>query len=108
MAKEKKPLNVIVKSTNDCNLKCKYCYASDSSEKGVMTEETLENLITKTLDTSNMIHYIWHGGEPLLAGKEFYEAVVRLQNNRKTNQRIINAVQTNGTLLDEEFIDFFF
>ena len=54
------------------------------------------------------IFFSWHGGEPLLAGREFFETVVRLQQlYRRSEQKVENWIQTNGTLLDRDWIDFF-
>ncbi len=102
-----KKVSVIVKPTNRCNLACKYCYA-ESGEGEMMSYETLENMISKLQRTYDGIEYIWHGGEPLLMGIDFYEKVIEIEKREKSsNQWIINTVQTNGTLMNQEWIDFF-
>lgn len=101
-----KVITVIVKPTNACNLRCKYCYA-DSGKGEIMDTETLENMITKFQNEYEDIKYLWHGGEPLLAGKEFYKEALKLEKKKKKpNQTITNSIQTNGILLDD-FIDSF-
>ena len=53
------------------------------------------------------IEFAWHGGEPLLAGLEFFHEAIRLQNKYGQGRKILNTLQTNGTLLNEEFCKFF-
>lgn len=106
---EKKPhATIIVKPTNECNLRCKYCYAADAGTEGTMTEDTLYTLIDNSLDVFNNVHFIWHGGEPLIPGVGFYETLIELQSELKeADQRITNSIQSNLTLLDDDFLDFF-
>lgn len=108
LADNKKPRNAVVKVTDLCNLNCKYCYEGKICPKyGMMNNETLENVITKTLDSSNRVKFIWHGGESLLNGIEFFEQIIDIEKEQRTNQQIQNSIQTNGTLLDDKYLDFF-
>ena len=70
----------------------------------------LEKIISSVIihnGKDSITKFIWHGGEPLLAGLDFYMKVVDFQNNfKKDGYRILNAIQTNLTLLNDEFIDF--
>ncbi|NNN21113.1 MAG: anaerobic sulfatase maturase [Acidimicrobiales bacterium] len=98
-----------------CNLKCRYCYYLDKKslfpnrKHFKMTDSVLENLI-KNMVESNMgttLHFVWHGGEPTLMGIPFYEEVVRLQHKLVPNDwKVINSLQTNGTLLNKEWAKF--
>jgi len=73
-----------------------------------MSFGVLAQLTKKALQSHRDVSFIWHGGEPLLLGKEFYRKAVWLQNRyRSSDQRVTNTVQTNGTLLDEEWLDLF-
>lgn len=102
-------INVIVKPTNECNLACEYCYVDRNCENKKMDSRTLELSIKDVMalpDKSN-IRWIWHGGEPTLMGKGFYEEVVSLQKTYQRNQRIKNSIQTNATLIDDDSLDFF-
>jgi uncharacterized protein len=99
-----------------CNLDCSYCYYLEKARQPghgspfLMHEDMLELYIRQHIDASTepVIFFSWHGGEPLLAGTEFYRKAVALQKKWKPAGRtIINGVQTNGTLLDESWAKFF-
>ena len=70
-----------------CNLRCSYCYYLEKSDiygsdvKTVMNDETLENCIKQhfAVSTADTVLFTWHGGEPLLAGIDFYKKVLSLQ-----------------------------
>jgi len=103
-----KTQTVIIKTTNDCNLNCKYCFV----EKSVPRNQLISIGIVKRLfDELEMhssvpkIRLIWHGGEPLLAGITFFHDVLALQKEYK--KEFTNCIQTNGTLLTEDFAKFF-
>ena len=109
---QKKPvgLTVIIKPTHDCNLGCKYCYVESEAESGRMDEATLRNSVRKVskfVGKDKETHFIWHGGEPLLMGKEFYEMVVEAEREMGEGYTITNSIQSNGTLLTPEMADFF-
>jgi uncharacterized protein len=76
--------------------------------EALMSYETLEKLIKRALSSFDQITFIWHGGEPLLAGKKFYQKALDFQQKYRRNlgQRIRNNMQTNGLLLDDECLDF--
>jgi uncharacterized protein len=98
-----------------CNLSCRYCYylgkkALYPGERHfMMDEDILEKYIIQHIKASadTIINFSWHGGEPLLAGIEFYKKVIMLQNrHRPTGSEITNGIQTNGTLLDDDWCRF--
>ena len=111
------PFTIIAKPVSGiCNLNCKYCYYVSKPKElypqvksFLMTDETLSSFIKQYIEAMpQYCSFHWQGGEPLLAGKDFFKKVVSLQNtHRLPNQIITNALQTNGTLLDEEWCDFF-
>lgn len=103
-----KTITVIMKPTSECNLRCKYCYHSITNyTPGVMTEEILESIICKVQKEYNDIMYVWHGGEPLLCGVTFFEKAISLQlKYARDPMRIRNSIQTNGTLLTSEVLEF--
>lgn len=73
-----------------------------------MRPETLKALIDFFCSDQNEIEFIWHGGEPLLAGLEFYHEVVKAQHAwKQKGKKITNFLQTNATLITSEWIDFF-
>jgi len=102
-------LTAIVKPTHNCNLRCKYCYLEDGAENGMMNKETLQNTIEQVSEASenNAAHFIWHGGEPLLAGLDFFRNAARISRKlRKEGYHISNSIQSNGTLVTKELLDF--
>lgn len=105
MARKKK-ITIIAKPTHDCNLRCKYCYIEDGAESGKMSDATLQTSIAKVSDFSDSSNWIWHGGEPLLMGLDFFKKVQRLQKKKSENHRFTNGIQTNGTLITEALLDF--
>ena len=75
-----------------------------------MTDDVLEKYIKQHISatTEDIINFSWHGGEPLLAGIDFYKKVLHLQSKYKpSGKTILNGIQTNGTLLDEKWCAFF-
>jgi len=73
-----------------------------------MNEETLIKFIKESLQLFDSVRYIWHGGEPMLAGLEFYQKALDAQKQfKKKNQLIINGIQTNATLIDDQWAQFF-
>ena len=102
-------LSLIIKSTRKCNLRCSYCH--DWRSRGdTIPFDVLANLIAKALQPNKyrVVNFIWHGGEPLLLGIEFFRKALTLQQTFiNKNQYVINSIQTNGTLLNEEWCQFF-
>lgn len=105
----KKNITAIIKPTEACNLRCKYCYIPEDNERGFMDEKTLENLTRELINVpTESVKFLWHGGEPLLAGLGFYEKAVEYQKKyKRAGVKVNNAIQTNATLINEEAIDFF-
>ena len=98
-----------------CNLRCSYCYYLSRKELYPtealprMKEELLEEYIRQHIDatTDETVFFSWHGGEPTLAGLAFYRKAVDLQKRMlPQGKRLLNGIQTNGTLLDEEWCQF--
>ena len=95
-----------------CNLDCHYCYylkKQDLYPKGEsfhMTDSLLEEYIVQHIEASPkpLISFSWHGGEPTILGLDYFRKIVSLQRKHKPlDRQIINGMQTNGTLLDEEW-----
>ncbi|MDD3735445.1 MAG: radical SAM protein [Candidatus Pacebacteria bacterium] len=102
----------IIKIVGDyCNLRCKYCFyhGKDQSAVNIMSYSLLEKFIKEYTNLyENNLTFNWHGGEPLLAGLPFFKEIVNLQNIYKRNDQIIrNTVQTNATLINNEWAEFF-
>ncbi len=99
-----------------CNLACEYCYYLEKSNlytnslKSTMTSDILKKYIIQHIEASqsDIISFSWHGGEPMLAGIEFYRKVVEIQKrNLPSGKKILNGLQTNGTLINSEWCEFF-
>ncbi|MDD5704342.1 MAG: radical SAM protein [Kiritimatiellae bacterium] len=102
-------ITVIAKPTHDCNLRCGYCYIEPGAERGRMDERTALNVMEGFARHSHdhRAHFIWHGGEPLLCGIAFFEFVADITASlKKRGYHVTNAIQTNGTLLGPDFLDF--
>lgn len=98
--------------SEDCNLACDYCYYStcggNPGPKINRIDSAILEKFIKQYMAKGSSSFAWQGGEPLLAGKEFFEEVVFLQAKHAPPRTVIsNALQTNGTLIDEEWASFF-
>ncbi|MFI3240566.1 MAG: anaerobic sulfatase-maturation protein [Bacteroidales bacterium] len=113
-----KPLYVMVKPVGaECNLRCKYCYYLEKSymynkrklSDYLMSEELLERFIIQYIDAQPTpeIVFTWHGGEPLLHKLDFYKKAIELQKKYGNGKKIENVLQTNGTLITDEWCKFF-
>lgn len=96
-----------------CNLNCNYCYYLDKakmySDNSVMSLDLIEKIIKEyiQINDNEQIVFDWHGGEPLLLGLDYFKKIVELQNRFKANKQIFNTIQTNATLLNDDFAQFF-
>ncbi len=104
-------LSVIVKPTHQCNFSCRYCYNEDQ-RLPIMKFSTLKNLLDKSFEYAKNksfkgVNFIWHGGEPLLCGIDFYKKIINLEKRNKSSIPYKNSIQTNGSLINEEWVNFF-
>lgn len=97
-----------------CNLRCQYCYYLDKSQlyggkEPIMDDELLEEIIKQYIEANeaNEISFCWHGGEPLLAGLDFYKKAIDYQRKYANGKTISNSLQTNGTLITNDWAIFF-
>ena len=97
-----------------CNLDCDYCYYLGKADlygghQPKMSDELLERYISQYIEAVQVptVTFCWHGGEPLLAGIDFYEKAVALQNRYRGTKQIENSLQTNGLLINPDWCDFF-
>ena len=108
------PIYVMAKPVGSaCNLHCSYCYYL---EKGklydgsslLMSDDMLELFVREYIQsqTTPEVLFIWHGGEPLLRPISFYERAVELQQRYANGRKVDNCIQTNATLLDDEWSKF--
>lgn len=107
--------SILIKPASaNCNMDCKYCFYKclsshrEEYSKGFMKEETLEILVREAIAYADgSLTFAFQGGEPTLAGLDFFQKAVELQrkyNNKKL--QIENTIQTNGLLIDEKWARF--
>ena len=104
-----KKITIILKPTSECNFRCKYCYHADTHyEHGKMSIELFEEIVKKSFSCYNSVELIFHGGEPLLMGYDFFEKAMDIINKYKRDGLDLRmGVQTNGFFLNEKFCDLF-
>ncbi len=109
-------IHVMIKPAGGfCNLRCKYCFYADETcrrerkNDGMMTEQTLEQILSKALaETKEQCFFVFQGGEPTLAGISFFRKATALVNQYNINKcKVEYALQTNATLLEDAWCEFF-
>lgn len=109
------PIHVMIKpASGNCNLRCKYCFYADvvqnrqEASYGIMDIGTLEAIVKSIIqNASGHCTFAFQGGEPTLAGLDFYQKLIELEKKYNTKGLIINnAIQTNGILIDEKWAKF--
>lgn len=98
-----------------CNLRCKYCYYLEKkdlypdSKNYIMSDDLLESFIEQYLNAQTMqeVMFTWHGGETLMRNRSFYQKALELQRKYGRGRQIANSIQTNGTLLTDDWCKFF-
>ena len=107
-----RPVYVMLKPVGSiCNLACEYCYYLEKgklypeAKQTVMSEQLLEKFIKEYLEcqTQPEVLFTWHGGETLMRPINFYKKALELQRIYGRGRRIDNCIQTNGTLLNDEW-----
>ena len=111
-----RPLYIMTKPVGAiCNLACDYCYYLEKSKlyqespKHIMSDELLEKFIKEYIESQTMpqVLFTWHGGETLMRPLSFYQKAMELQRKYARGRTIDNCIQTNGTLLNDEWCRFF-
>ena len=111
-----KPLYVMLKPAGaHCNLACTYCYYPEKNHlyqntpRHLMSDEMLEQFTREYIEAQTMpqVLFTWHGGEPLMRSIDFYRKALALQKKYAHGKQIDNVIQTNGTLLTDEWCEFF-
>jgi len=90
-----------------CNMACQYCYYQEKGN-ALLSEQLLEEFTRQYLEAQTMpqVLFTWHGGEPLLRPLSFYRKALELQRRYGQGLQIDNCIQTNGTLLTDEWCEF--
>ena len=110
------PLYIMLKPAGSlCNLRCEYCYYLEKRElykeqkNNVITDGLLEKFVKEYIEaqTTPQVLFTWHGGEPLMRPISFYKRALQLQKVYARGHQIDNCIQTNGTLITDEWCEFF-
>ncbi|MDD5095039.1 MAG: radical SAM protein, partial [Dehalococcoidia bacterium] len=116
MAKASREFQVFAKPAGSvCNLQCRYCYylkkenLYGKDKPFRMPDDVLEQYIEQHIHISEapVVRFSWHGGEPTVLGVDYFRKIVALQRRHQpVGRQISNGIQTNGTLLDEDWCHF--
>ncbi|MBD2212752.1 GRRM system radical SAM/SPASM domain protein [Nostoc linckia FACHB-104] len=102
---------VVIQPSSFCNIDCKYCYVPNRTNRSTINLEILKDILTKVFQSdcvADDFRLVWHNGEPLSLGLEFYQQVIDIINNiNKSNKRFRHCIQTNGTLINQRWAEFF-
>lgn len=109
-------INLLIKpASSGCNLNCVYCFYNDVADKrkiknyGIMNEKTLENMVKKVFnETEFLVNFAFQGGEPTLAGIDYFKKFHKLVEKYNTNNiKVSFSLQTNGTLINKNWTALF-
>ena len=109
-------ISILIKpSSSICNIKCKYCFYLDESKNrtiennGIMNERVMRKIIDKVIDSSyDNILFSFQGGEPTIAGLDYFKSFIDYLNFKNNNERRVNySIQTNGLLINNEWCNLF-
>lgn len=114
----KSPFHLMAKPTSyQCNLACSYCFyqgktlgvLKDTQPTPYMSDEVLQQYIQKyiAINPAQEIEFSWQGGEPTMAGIDFYRRALELQRKFSLGKTITNTIQTNGVLINDDWALFF-
>lgn len=111
---QQKPFHMMAKPVSHlCNLKCDYCFYLEKEayypDQDKMSMDALENYVKNYIQGSKQAHvdFAWQGGEPTLAGLDFYKAAVKFQQQYANGKTITNSFQTNGIAINKQWASFF-
>ncbi len=102
----------VIKPTHICNLNCDYCF-NDDVRQPIMSLQVLEDSTRETIEYARQnrnfsgVEFVWHGGEPLIAGLKYFEMAMEFQKKFAAGIVVSNNIQTNGLLLNEQWTNFF-
>ena len=112
-----KYLNILIKPASSlCNMHCKYCFYNNISSArstfshGIMSDDTMVKILDNMfdyLDKEDRVNFAFQGGEPSLAGLEWFRKFVENTSARKRKNSVSYSMQTNGILMNEDWCDFF-
>ena len=102
---------LVIQPTPFCNIDCRYCYLPQRSSKAVVAPQTLSNLFSQVFASGwvrDCLSVVWHAGEPLVLPVAFYRDAFRMIEELKPLElTVVHSFQTNGTLVDDAWCEFF-
>jgi len=102
---------LVIQPTPFCNIDCRYCYLPNRNAKAVVAPATLANLFTQVFASGwleDSLSVVWHAGEPMVVPIGFYRDAFQLIDRAKPRElTVTHAFQTNGTLIDDAWCEFF-
>ena len=102
---------LVIQPTPFCNIDCRYCYLPDRNSKAVVAPKTLSNLFSQVFASGwvrDCLSMVWHAGEPMVLPIEFYRNAFRaIEALKPAALTVAHSFQTNGTLIDEAWCNFF-
>ena len=109
------PVSLLIKpASGHCQYRCRYCFYADEmarrseGARGIMTRDTLARLVRRAFAASDdYVAFSFQGGEPTLAGLDFFRELIRLQKSYAGGRAAYNSIQTNGGRIDGEWAAFF-
>lgn len=103
-------ISLTIKPTNACNIRCKHCYhAEEGFDNKIIEIERIFKFLDLAAKQYNNINILIHGGEPTLCGIEYIRSIFNYEKKLKKKYNVIfkNTIQTNGVLLNNEWIELF-
>lgn len=103
-------INLLIKPTNMCNLKCTYCFNDKSkSATKVLEINMLEKFLDIVFKESKQVQLVWHGGEPTLVGDNYYNDAFKMikKLSKKYNNEVSQCIQTNAVVISEKLLKLF-
>ena len=110
------PMYIMLKPAGSlCNLRCEYCYYLEKQQlyancpTHIISDQMLEKFVREYMEaqTTPEVLFTWHGGETLMRPISFYKRALQLQRAYARGRQVDNCIQTNGTLLNDEWCKFF-
>jgi uncharacterized protein len=102
---------LVIQPTPFCNIDCAYCYLPNRRSKAVVARDTLERLFSQVFASrwfGGRLSVVWHAGEPMILPISFYrDAFALIEGMRPPQLPVMHSFQTNGTLIDDGWCEFF-
>ncbi|MDJ0630188.1 MAG: cyclophane-forming radical SAM/SPASM peptide maturase GrrM/OscB [Rhodobacter sp.] len=104
---------IVMQPTSGCNINCRYCYVPNRSDYSVMSMDVVRSAAKRIFADERIlakgrVGFLWHCGEPLIVGRQFYQkAFDVIEEEVKEGVSVDHSIQTNGTLINDQWCEFF-